>query len=277
MKETTALVPSLNLDTFLASHKTVLELVSQATDLLTQAQQLTDSIGLERAMESLGPNASRVCSHQANLLRPEGLDNFKKFLNALAWDRILKETGIRTFMDSKSRSTWDEQISHCDVPELTLEVIHQNVKQWLDNRPDMMEAGVLEVFNKLSYDYKTNSPRMFGKRLIVDHFSTKWVHRNNGRQETSLYFEQEACNKLDDLVRVLSVLDGKPEPDHRRGILQLTNEKYKKGHTMSLETEYLSLKWYLKGTVHVTFLRLDLITRMNGILNKHHPNALPPA
>lgn len=277
MTETTALVPSLNIERFIDSQSAVLDLVSQAAALLDQAQELAEHIGLDQAMESLGPNASRFCSHQANLLKPEGVDDFKKFLDALAWDKILKESGIRTFMDNKSRRTWDEQIQHCNVPELTLEAVRQNIKQWLDNRPEMMEAGVVEVFRNLSYDYRTNTPRMFGKKIIVTGFCTKWVHRNNGVQTTDLHIELPACNKLDDLVRVMTVLDGKPEPDHRRGVWRLVKDARNEDEgTMTLETEYLELRWYLKGTVHVKFKRKDLVARMNQILGKHHPNALPP-
>ncbi len=274
--ETTALVPSLNLETFLKAHGTALDLVTQAAELLQQARDITESIGLERVMESVGPRASRLCSRQADLLESNGIKDFQKFLDSLAWDRILKETGIRTFMDNASRRTWDEQIQRCDVPELNLEAVQQNIRQWYDTRPDMMEAGVLEVFRHLSYDYKSNSHRKFGKKVIVESFCSKWIHRCNGVTTTDLHFAQNTCNYIDDLVRVMHILDHKPEPDHRQGIYRRATAAYTNGQQMTLDTEYLGLRWYLKGTVHVTFKRPELVVQMNQILNKHHPNALPP-
>ena len=39
--------------------------------------------------------------------------------------------------------------------------------------------------------------------------------------------------------------------------------------------DYFDLKWFLKGSCHVTFTRPDLVDKLNAIIAKHHPNALP--
>jgi hypothetical protein len=44
-----------------------------------------------------------------------------------------------------------------------------------------------------------------------------------------------------------------------------------------LETPYFSLRWFGNGNGHVTFTRPDLVERLNGILARHQPNALPAA
>ena len=128
-------------------------------------------------------------------------------------------------------------------------------------RGDMFDRGVVTCFRKLSWDYKTNEPCKFGKKIIMRLF--QWNHAISDR-----------CDSLDDLVRVFHCLDSKPEPDHRQGIgRQLHGEA---NRLMRLETDYLVIRWFANGNGHITFTRLDLIEKLNQIIAKHHPNALPP-
>jgi hypothetical protein len=75
-------------------------------------------------------------------------------------------------------------------------------------------------------------------------------------------------------MRVFYVLDGRPEPDMRQ---QGMNAQIGEGlrSTRSVDNQYLSIRLYRNGNGHVTFKRLDLVDKMNRILAKHHPNALP--
>ncbi|WP_387693167.1 DUF4942 domain-containing protein [Photorhabdus sp. RM71S] len=41
-------------------------------------------------------------------------------------------------------------------------------------------------------------------------------------------------------------------------------------------TEYFSVKWFKKGTLHLTFTKPDLIGRVNDMVAEMFPNALPP-
>ena len=84
-------------------------------------------------------------------------------------------------------------------------------------------------------------------------------------------------NRLEDLVRVMSILDGEPEPDHRHATLAaLTQANWPNEGPFSLNG-YFSLRGYRNGNAHLTFLRLDLVDKMNAIIAKHFENVLPPA
>lgn len=41
------------------------------------------------------------------------------------------------------------------------------------------------------------------------------------------------------------------------------------------ETAYLSIRTFKNGNGHVTFKRPDLVEKMNKIIAKHYPGALP--
>jgi len=72
----------------------------------------------------------------------------------------------------------------------------------------------------------------------------------------------------------MHVLDDKPEPDHRRGWhgrLSACNRT----DMPDAADDYLSVKSFRNGNGHVTFKRQDLVDKMNLIIAKHYPGALP--
>jgi hypothetical protein len=67
------------------------------------------------------------------------------------------------------------------------------------------------VFKGLSWDYKSNSPCKFGKKIIVDGLVQydRWgFHFRHGRRR----------EQLADLDRMLNLLDGKPVPENRNDL-----------------------------------------------------------
>ena len=71
------------------------------------------------------------------------------------------------------------------------------------------------------------------------------------------------------------VLDGKPEPDHRNGFYLMVSDARQRGETQA-ENAYLHVKWFKKGSGHVLFKRPDLVEKVNDIIARHYPGALPP-
>ena len=137
----------------------------------------------------------------------------------------------------------------------------------------MFDRGVVNVFRSLSWDYKTNEPRMFGERLILENMT----HYDSGRGDLyRVSFDSGRTARLDDLTRVLMVIDGKPEPDSRSGWYSRLNAA-QRDRRQDVEDDYLFARYFIKGTVHVRFKRMDLVEQMNAILAKHHPNALAAA
>lgn len=115
---------------------------------------------------------------------------------------------------------------------------------------------------------KTNNPVMFGKRIIMRSIYDVW---GNGQKYVST--SHNGANKLDDIMRVLCILDGKPEPDHRQGAYYRLD-----GAKLSLADfdGYFTVKGFKNGNGHLTFNRPDLVDKMNQIVAKHFPGALPP-
>jgi hypothetical protein len=220
---------------------------------------------------SLDLYSDRGRHHRHAFTVQDGAEDLIKELDGRAWEYLLEQSGLKSFLDADARAKWSKAIEANDYPPLTRENIHATFRALYDTRGDMFERGVVEIFRSLSWDYRTNSPRKFGKRLILRYAVHVWKDGSFGGPES------RATDRLDDLLRVMSVLDGKPEPDYRqRSYTRLCEQGWPKTSQVA-DLGYLSLRGFKNGNGHVTFVRLDLVDKLNEILAKHHPNALPPA
>lgn len=83
-------------------------------------------------------------------------------------------------------------------------------------------------------------------------------------------------DQLADLERMLYLLDGKPIPDNRGDISTRLMEHIRDNPTKAVyEDAFFSIRYFQKGTAHLTFKRPELIEEMNGIIAKHYPRMLP--
>lgn len=260
-------IKSVSIENMVRVRAGVIERIEQAVALLHQAHDMAASahIGWPRIdIESTGRCGG------APLLSPHGLPTMRQAIDRVAWGYLMKESGLRTFMDASARKEWDASLHDKeDVPELTMENVKATFQTMYNARGEMFERGVIRCFKSLSWDYKTNQPFRFGKRIIMNRMMDVW-----GSKPKYISASHTGSDQLDDLLRVFHVLDDKPEPDHRNGMYYQIG-KARSANAMSCDGEYFDLKWFLKGSGHVTFKRLDLVDQLNAIIAKHFPGALP--
>jgi len=256
------LVRSVSVQGLVAAREQIAQRVKEAARLLVEAEAIMEANKLHPLRHCIG-NGSRYAV-QADLCNGE-TERVGKYVDAQMWDRLLDESGLRTFMNQKRRTEWGGQIHDANVPEFTPENITATFVQIHDSRGDMVVEGVTDVYRRLSWNYKTNNPHKLGKKIIVDYF---------GEQRHGYYrINHQSCSDLDDLIRVFCLVNGEPEPDHRDGIYSLTSDAKAAGKS-TLETKYLKLKWYKKGTVHVEFRDPKSVAAMNRMIGKKFPNTL---
>ncbi|GAB7534629.1 DUF4942 domain-containing protein [Burkholderia sp. 3C] len=262
--DSTDLVKSISIANLANQRVAVVDRVRAALDLLDEAQQLAKSahLGFPRLVldESYGCRGRPTITGEY-AKRDEAEAAVVRIIDIRGWDYLLKESGLRTFMDAQAREQWSRQIAEGDVPELTAANIEATFTQLYGARGDMFERGVLQCFRRLSWNYKTNQPFKFSKRIIVKYLLLQGSTNHR------------VTDELDDLLRVFSVLDAQPEPDHRHGIYSLISDA-QRTRQMEAENDYFHLRWFKNGNGHLTFKRPNLVSAMNQILAKHHPNAL---
>lgn len=133
----------------------------------------------------------------------------------------------------------------------------------------VFERGVINLFKGLSWDYKSNSPYRFGKKIIVNGLVKydRWgFSLTHGRQRDSLA----------DLERMLMLLDGKPIPDSRADVTCCLADHISQCKTGErYEDALFRISYFQKGSVHIVFKHQRLVEKMNDIIAKHYPGVLP--
>ncbi len=131
-----------------------------------------------------------------------------RVIDGKIWDRLMTETGMYTLMSNKQRQEWDRQVAGKEMPPITLDNVMSTFRHLNASKADTFTQGLIDIFKSLSWDYKTNNPCMFGKRIIIapllDVWRSGWVR-----------FSSDGHTKIDDLARPFYVLDGRNVPDYR--------------------------------------------------------------
>lgn len=259
------LVPGLSLDNLLQQRDAMVERICTAHRQLKEAAQIAAAMfGDENRGHTL--ELQTVYNHR-HFTDDGGELHLIREVDGRAWGYLLEKSGLRTFLDAAAREKWRKAIQENDVPPLTRANIEATFSVLYETRGEMFERGVVAVFRALSWDYKTNSPVAFGKRLILRHIVCSWTYG----------VDSSGADKFDDLIRVMSVLDGKPEPDHRQGAYQRLRDAQWPKVVPVADLDYFTVRGFRNGNGHLTFTRPDLVDRLNQILAKHHPRTLGAA
>lgn len=256
----TELVPSIAIEQMIGKRQQIEALLDRAREILLEADAISRSAHFGFVGGFLTVSGGGYREYGSSFLGPGGVPAMLKCIDQEGWGYLMRESGLRTFMDCKTRAEWDKAFYDKTYPPFELEAVAGTFKDLYAKRGTMFEEGVINVFKRLSWDYKTNNPFRFGKRVILNYIANRY---HTGRN----------ADEVDDLIRVFHVLDGKPEPDHRRGIAGVISDARIAGQQQA-ETEYYKLRWFKNNNAHMTFKRPDLVTELNRIIAKHYPGAL---
>ena len=176
-----------------------------------------------------------------------------------AWAVIVERMELRRLLSIKRRTELDSQIDNGKLPELTEESVLALFETSAANVNVYLEEAVTEVFDYLrppQSKYKTNTEFELGKRVILT-----W-QVDKGWSGSTFTVEYNRGKYLTALDNVFSMIDGKGTVKSYHGSLHdaITNSKDGTG-----KTDYFSFRCCLNGNLHLEFLRLDLVAKLNAI------------
>lgn len=259
LMEHNELILSTSIERVVTGRDSALKQIEQLIEQLDAISRLTSEIG-----GGIAQDWAMKSGHRYDSWLTEKTD---KAMPAVTRN-IDRKSGMMALMDAQARDQWHKNLEEGDLPAISEANILSTFEQLHLNTMDVFERGIINVFKGLSWDYKTNSPCRFGKKIIINNlvshnrwgFSLNWGWRRD---------------QLADLERMLFLLDGKPIPDIRGDISTRLMEHIRDNPAKEVyEDEFFSIRYYQKGTAHLTFKRLDLIERMNDIIAKHYPGML---
>ncbi|MGE5985823.1 DUF4942 domain-containing protein [Klebsiella michiganensis] len=184
------------------------------------------------------------------------------------WRELMNKSGMLSLMDAQARDEWHQSLEKDDIPAISEDNILSTFEQLHKSKGEVFERGVINVFKGLSWDYKTNNPCKFGKKIIVDGLVSfnRW-----GFSFTHGYRRDQ----LVDLERMLTLLDGKTLPDNRADIACRLSDHIGQQRTSTVyDDELFRIHYFQKGSAHIVFKRPELIERLNDIIARHYPGML---
>lgn len=259
----TDIICSTSIERIITGRNAALAQIEALIQQLDDISILTRSIGGKTALDWAMKQDFR-CGCWLIEKRETAMKAITRNLDRGIWRDLMKKSGMLSIMDAQARDQWYNSLEKEDIPVVSEANILSTFEQLHLNKIDVFERGVINVFKGLSWDYKTNSPCSFGKKIIVNNlvahsrwgFSLNWGWRRD---------------QLADLERMLFLLDGKPIPDNRGDVTTLLMEHIRDNPSKDIyEDDFFSIRYFQKGTVHITFKRIDLTEKMNDIVAKHY-------
>ncbi|HID9103467.1 DUF4942 domain-containing protein [Klebsiella quasipneumoniae] len=267
LTEHNELIHSTSIERVVTGRDSALKQIEQLIEQLDAISWLTSEIGGGTAQDWAMKSGHRYDSwltEKADKAMPAVIRN----IDSSIWRDLMLKSGMMALMDAQARDQWHKNLEEGDLPAISEANILSTFEQLHLNKREVFERGIINVFKGLSWDYKTNSPYSFGKKIIINNlvthnrwgFSLNWGWRRD---------------QLADLERMLFLLDGKPIPDNLGDIsIRLMEHIRANPAKNAYEDEYFSIRYFQKGTAHLTFKRLELIEMMNDIIAKHYPGVL---
>ncbi|EEZ0999699.1 TPA: DUF4942 domain-containing protein [Escherichia coli] len=263
----TDVICSTSIRHILAVRKSTLLQIDTLIRQLAEISAMTESIGGKTARDWAMKQDFRCGCWLME--KPEtAMKAITRNLDRELWRDLMQRSGMLSLMDAQARDTWYRSLEYDNFPEICEANILSTFEQLHQNKDEVFERGVINVFRGLSWNYKTNCPCKFGSKIIVNNL-VRWdrwgVHLNNGPQ----------ADRLADLERMLHLFSGKPIPDNRENItIHLDDHIQSVQGKEDYEDEMFSIRYFKKGSAHITFRKPELVDRLNDIIARHYPEAL---
>jgi hypothetical protein len=267
LTEHNELILSTSIERVVTGRDSALKQIEQLIEQLDAISRLTSEIGGGRAQDwamKVGHGYDGWMTENTEKALPAITRNIDRSI----WRDLMLKSGMMALMDAQARDQWHKNLEEGELPAISVANILTTFEQLHLNKMDVFERGIINIFKGLSWDYKTNSPCSFSKKIIINNlvshnrwgFSLNWGWRRD---------------QLADLERMLFLLDGKPIPDNRGDVTIRLMDHIRDNPSKDIyEDDFFSIRYFQKGTAHITFKRYDPTEKMNDIVAKHYPGML---
>ncbi|EBV1873381.1 DUF4942 domain-containing protein [Salmonella enterica subsp. enterica serovar Adelaide] len=263
----TDVICSTSIERIVTGRNAALEQIEVLMQQLGDVSTLTRSIGGKTALDWAMKQDFR-CGCWLMEKRETAMKAITRNIDREIWRDLMKKSGMLSLMDAQAREQWYSSLEKDDIPAISEANILSTFEQLHQSKDEVFERGVINVFKSLSWDFKTNNPCKFGSKIIVNGLvkCDRWGYSLNWSWQR---------DRLADLERMLMLLDGKPVPDNRADVTRrLGDHIHENRGSNRYEDGMFKIKYFQKGTAHITFRRPELVDKLNDIIARHYPGAL---
>ncbi|MFW6344799.1 MAG: DUF4942 domain-containing protein [Halomonas sp.] len=261
--------PTSELDQLLEDRANAEGLLTRAINLIAEANALTPDpdgrdgqrqlkIGL--AGELRNADWYSIDNPQR---RPELVNKCLAHFDRDAWMLLLKRSRMAELMSHQDKEAYYKQLRD-KPPALTRESVVGTFTELFGNRQATWRRSVVELFAGLAGRYKSHDPFKVGRRMILPN-ALGWAGWS---------FYTHADDKVDDLQRVIHVIQGKEPPTSEEQWSRLIDRARRDGAKGWQAGTLVEFRWFKNGSLHI-WMQDDTITdAINEIIAEHYGAAL---
>ncbi|MCG8026288.1 MAG: DUF4942 domain-containing protein, partial [Candidatus Thiodiazotropha endolucinida] len=238
-KDSHALTPPISdLDRLIERHDKAAQLVAEGLRLLTEAIQVCPGFGINKAIADVrwyGDNPARRYTPDVQMA-----------IRRSTWNALLDTSCLPTVMSADDLEKLRKDIASTP-PEITRENVVATFVDLYEQRFDSFRKGLVDLFRTLCRKYRSNEAFKIGKRVILD----------EALSGLSWNSYSSAQDRINDLFRILSLLDGKDPGQIPRAAQadELIISALRAGEN-TLDHEYFEVRMFQNGNLHIWFRRL---------------------
>lgn len=199
------------------------------------------------------------------------LPEMQKRMDRDIWRGLILGTPIGSLMDRQEADKFRVSLEK-DPPEATEANVRATLERLMGESDEIFRRGLVNAFTRLNRDYASNDGFKIGDRIVLT-WGVTWCKIMG---YFTLHHTRE--HELQDIDRVMHVLDGKPAPDHQQGLCAaLRTLTYSRGRDVgtTCESDYWRARIFKNGNIHLWPKRADLLERANKIIAEHFGAVVP--
>jgi hypothetical protein len=217
------------------------------------------------AIVAMNGNAVRIRDrhHRGQSIDFDNADFHVREIRRDVWRALVERMQLRQGMSIAAWEKLDSDLEKGDPAPINAETVRGVVAGFRSDLPEMLKDAVKEVFNWLrppGSGYKTNTEFELGERVVLTYMLEAPSY---GGWQVNYRHGQH----LIALENVFAMMDGK---------LPATSEKYfgelgsairdcQRGAPCVGATDLFSFKGFKNGNLHLKFLRMDLVKKLNAV------------
>lgn len=191
------------------------------------------------------------------------MEHFSDVVRKSFWIHLLKMTGIEKYLTTGVKKKFSEFVDSEGAMSLTKGNIYSVMEMIVLSRTSIMEQAISEVFDSFTHYYKENRSVLEGwksnsawkanRKLVLPH----WVNYSFNRFSLA-----NSWTKYEDIDKVMAYLNR----DRLEDIVTISSALHASFNSSGngvAESTYFKIRYYQKGTVHITFKDEELLNRFN--------------
>jgi hypothetical protein len=185
-------------------------------------------------------------------------------IDAKYWDTLFNASRITSLITTNKKEVLKQQLKK-DAPPFEAEAVVATISEHMSNRFSTFVDSLIEFFESLPHDYKSNDRICLRKKIILSDCLNSSGWSCFGSDKDRVY----------DLERIFTILDGKdPSQIKSRDTAVRKIARAKRHGENEIELDYFSAKLFNNGNVHIIFSSKDLVDKFNDVLASHKSGEL---